>query len=518
MEPFRFRTAAQVAEQAATATEALADALDPTHDSEVRALLLSGVAGRGDLTREHVDTILDHLPQRCATLLVTLLANPVVSHDEDLYDLVARGMGKDDIFAFSLTPHAERLLPRMLAKCYESGNEDIHLAHLQATFTPTQIEAALHTLVDMWQTALYAPMGHRPPGGHTLALSVLGSVHFDRLVGALEAVMMGAVTPLSSGRSRRRGADFEVHTHQMALVEDIVATVLARTDLAAHHNLAFVQLGEKCLADTLAYTPPTQRDWRRAHATRRMLGNAHLCPEATAYAFTSTIFHISLKDIALTRAGIDAALLATAEHPHPVLVQRALNAGSTRSPRALGALIESVRRLDATRAAADLARIDTPDTSNTRSSNTWGRREHGHWWGVDYGATRDDKILTGLIHAGLSHIGEPVWDDIYAFALAQPNQAASSHKIAVNYFAGLVRTAVINYADDTATPDIHEFAVWASASDDALPARAGRARVLDPHPTPRRRIRPLPTGTPRRARPPHVHRRRRTRRSSRRRP
>lgn len=464
MQEFRFTTSTQASVEAASIDQALAYALDPSHeDHYVRGSLLTGAAARADLTAEHVHLILNHLPERATSLLATLLVHPVVANDQDLHDRVAIWMRKDDIFTFTHTPFAERLLPLMLSKCYEYGNEDVHLRYLIEQFTPAQIDTAVHALIERWDTALHGSEVGASPGGHTLALRVLGTGHIDRLIAILDDVLAAAATPLPSGRTRRRDGGYESHVNQMSLVEDVLATLLARTDLTDTQSLSLVRLAEKATADAIAYNVPGHRDWIRARYTTRILGKARLSPEATAVAFTSPVFRISRDDITVTSAGIAAALRASdVANPSPILVQRALSSFSSRSEKTVHLLIEMVRTLDARHLPHDAASTEPAETDASEGANT-----DGEWWHTrSRSVSPRDEVLHGLIRAALGHIGNPAWQAVYTYALDAATQASLSHPAAVDHFVDMVRRAILNFADETATPTSHEFAAWASASSD----------------------------------------------------
>lgn len=448
MEPFRFRPAADTARDADTADAALAHALHPATSEDARPQLLAGVAARPDLDAPHIQVILDNLPQRGATLLGALLANPAVEAHPCLHDLAARSMGLDDIFTVvSRVPDPERYLPRLLTLCmFGTSDKNHHMQFLTQVFTTEQMDAAIHTLLDEWTDAVTTGNVSGAPASHTLDLDGLGPTHMERLLVLVETAVADCVRPLPSGRTRRRPDTYETHIHSMSVVEQIICHLLVRRDLPKRHSLTLVQHAETVIADALAYTPPTQREWVRASATTRMLKRAPLTPAAAAHAFASDIFRISREDIILSGPAIDAALTTTAQRPHRILVERALDNWTTRSPEVLSILIAAVKNLSEQR-AANGAEDDDPYAFSRRP------------------AKDDETRLRGLVRAGLDHIGTPVWEQVYDLVLTVPDRPAD-HGAAVARFTAMVDAAALNFADDSATPALHRFAAWASASDD----------------------------------------------------
>lgn len=448
MEPFRFRPAADTATAAETADAALAHALNPATD-DVQAQLLAGLATRPDLTAAHIEAILDNLPQRGARLLANLLANPVIQSHPALRERAAASVALDDIFTLvGLVPDAERYLPRLLSLCmFGATDKNVHMEFLYRAFTPTQMEVAVHTLLDGWEEAVVTGQHHRAPASHTLDLKVLGPAHIERLLALVESATEVAARPLPSGRTRRRPADYETHINRMSVVEQIICHLLMRPSLPKEASLRLVQHAEAVVADAQAYAPPTQREWVRGSSTSRMLKRAPLAPAAAAHAFASEFFRIGYEDIDLSGPAIDAALTATAENPNRILVERALDNWTTRSPQVLSILLSAVKDLH--------ARGDTPDDDGAAYASAFSRRQ-----------PKDNEArMRGLVRAGLDHIGTPVWEQVYDLALSLDG-ITGDHGASVSRFAAIVSNAAINYADDSATPAGHRFAAWASASDD----------------------------------------------------
>lgn len=447
MEPFRFRPAADTARAARTADAALVHALDPAM-GEMRAQLLTGVAARPDLTAAHIETILDNLPQRGSRLLAALLANPVIETHPTLRERTAGALCVDDMFILVDTvPDPERYLPHLLTLCLFGGSDKaVHMEFLSTAFTPAQMEVAVHAILDQWEHAVLTGAPHRAPASLTLDLDVVGASHVERLLNLVETATADTTRPLPSGRTRRRPADYETHINRLAVVEQIICHLLVRPNLPAGASLRLVQHAEAIVADTLAYTPPRQRDWARASATSRMLRRAPLTPDAAAHAFASEFFRISYEDIALTGRAIDAALIATADNPHRILVERALNNWTTRSPEVLSVLLSAVK---------DLAERTGEDEEDDHITYGFSRRQ----------PKTPELRMQGLVRSGLDHIGSPIWEQVYDLALTT-HGAPADHGTAVARFASMVQAAAINYADESATPAVHRFAQWASASDD----------------------------------------------------
>lgn len=452
MEPFRFRPAADTARAAETADAALAHAL--AHPNEAtRAQLLAGVAARPDLTGEHIDAILEHLPHRGAHLIGTLLANPVIDAHPILRKRTVDSMGIDDIFTVAaLVPAPERYLPQMLTLCmFGTSDKNIHMEFLTRTFAGAPMEAAVHTLLDGWEHAVVTGKPHAAPPSHTLDLDAFGPTHMERLLALVETATADAARPLPSGRTRRRPDTYEKHIHSMSVVEQIICHLLARRDLPKAASLRLVQHAEAVVADALAYAPPSQRDWVRASATSRMLKRAPLTPDAAAYAFASEFFRIGYDDINLTGPAIDAALIATADRPHRILVERALDNWTTRSPQVLSILLSAVKDL-----------YERGDVSSDK-------KDHAVWSSSRRQPKDHETRIRGLIRAGLDHIGDPIWEQVYDLALSIDGvecDHGADHGASVARFAAMVDAAALNYADDSATPAVHRFAEWASASDD----------------------------------------------------
>lgn len=446
MEPFRFRPAADTARAAETADAALAHALaHPAEDS--RAQLLAGLAARPDLSAAHIEAILEHLPQRGAHLIGTLLANPVIEAHPTLRERTANAMAIDDIFTVvSLVPHPERYLPHMLTLCmFASTDKNIHMEFLNRAFTGAQMETAVHTLLDGWEHAVTTGKPHAAPPSHTLDLNAFAPSHVERLLNLVESVSADTTRPLPSGRTRRRPDNYETHIHRMAVVEQIICHLLVRPNLPAGASLRLVQHAEAVVADAMAYAPPKQRDWVRASATSRMLRRAPLTPQAAAHAFASDFFRIGYEDINLTGPSIDAALIATADNPHRILVERALDNWTTRSPEVLSVLLSAVKDLH--------GRGDVTDETVVYAS--FSRRQ-----------PKDNETrLRGLVRAGLDHIGNSLWEQVYDLVLTTDG-IEGDHGASVSRFASMVQASALNYADESATPALHRFAAWASASDD----------------------------------------------------
>jgi hypothetical protein len=465
MQPFRFRTAAQASAEAATADEALAHAQSPAHEYETRLRLYAGIAARPDLSRHHVETLLENFYERASTVLTALWANPIVSSDPELSQAVLSHIGRDDIFAFALAPNAEALLPRLLAICANPFHpEKAHLEFLADTFTSDQVAAAIDVLVEELGQSLDAAVGNRSPLSSILQSTLLEQPHLTRLVELVEHAVADAETPLPSGRSRRKNADYEARIHRMSTAQDVIATLLTRKDLTEAQCLSLVQSAEKIVADAAAFTAPTQRDWARASATHRMMRNAVLTPNAMSYAFTSDMLRVSFKDINLNGPGVNAALLATVENPRPILVQQALGSYFSLTEQVMESLLSQVRTLE------DRYRMETGEGRGEDEGDlaAWGNHDEARW-GTS-GARSDQseqQILDGLIRTGYRHIGKPVWDAVYDYVLTHPRHTDVPHAQVVDYVVATAARSANSWMDDSATPTMHAFAVWASASNDA---------------------------------------------------
>lgn len=478
MQPFRFRTAAQAMLDATTADEALAYALNDVHDHETRLRMLLGVAERPDITRAHVKTILEQCQTRAGKVLATLWSNPTVAHHPDLRNKVISRISRDDIFSFLLLPNNEDVLPHLIARCANVHFPDhaVYIDALKNTFTPEQMNAALNVLVDGFADTLDSPTGRQHPLTDLLHSTLLAPDHLDRLISMVEHAVSDAATPLPSGRSRRRNAEFEARLNRMSTAQDIIATLLARKDLTESQCLSLVESGAKVLADAVAFTAPTQRKWIRASTTDRLFRNASLTPQAVAFVFNADIFRVSLKSVSFNGAGAEAAILATATNPNPVLVQRVLNAHFSLSEHTTQVLLDQVRFLERQFALNTAA----PDGLDEDDFEVWGRDDNA-WWGTSgERSDRDEQdVLRGLLRNAKRHIGKPVWDEVYAFVLAHPHYSQVSHAQAVDAAVAVLTSDSTRWADDSMTPTLHEFAAWASASDDEHLRRHAVAQCWD---------------------------------------
>lgn len=439
--PFLFQTSTERGRTGDLDT-VLAEARN-TDDRELRAQLLTGVAARPDINAAAFKAIFKQDMRQCPTLLAAALNNPAARRFPKKYADLRSWIGPDAFYSL-IRDHDNpaEFLPEFITTAHRHSQYPDAAKFVTDNFTADQISDTFNGLLDQ---CLTPTMGRDNSDllSSLVQSPFLSAAHTGRIVGFLSENLLAAL-------------DGALPENIFFQPDHILGHLGARTDLTVEHAEQVVD----CVETLLILEGITNRHYpirMRPHAIR-LLANSTLPQQALVRALASptisdALWHDRFVTVGLTTATLAAAIDAGADLR--LLIRFSLFAMSAKT-------LESV-----------LDRLSAAETTPNGPANAGAAQADDDYFDDRY-VTYDDikpdpttkEILSEVLRGATDTIGTPQWDRLYAMWHRVAEADGTTPVAATDEFADIVERRDIKWSDDSATPTIHKFAAWASASPD----------------------------------------------------